>query len=240
LRAAQATLAEGRIAHSLHAYFLRPGDALLPVDLAVETVRDGRAFSSRQVAASQRGKELFRMLASFQLPAATPQYTAAPMPPVPPPEQVTLTYDDFTVQQIGERDWAGDLRPLEIRYVNPPGARGVPVTEPQLMWMRIEEPLADDPGIHQAGLAYLSDATLVDHVMLPHGLRWHDEDFEGTSLDHAMWFHRPARADHWLLFEQTVQATGGGRGLVSGRFFDRAGQLVASCVQEGLMRWRAS
>jgi acyl-CoA thioesterase-2 len=106
------------------------------------------------------------------------------------------------------------------------------------MWMRIGEELADDPALHRAGLVYLSDSTLVDHIVLPHGLRWQDRDFLGTSLDHAMWFQRPARADRWLLYEQRVEATGGGRGLASGRFFDRDGELVAVCAQEGLMRWR--
>jgi acyl-CoA thioesterase-2 len=127
---------------------------------------------------------------------------------------------------------------MDIRYVNPPTApRGQPVTDSQLMWMRIPERLPDEPGVHQAALAYLSDSTLVDNVMLPLGLRWQDDDFEGTSLDHAMWFHRFARADDWLLFEQCVEATGAGRGLASGRFFTESGELVATCIQEGLMRW---
>ena len=240
LRAAQATVGEDRDVHSLHAYFLRPGDAELPVQLSVESVRDGRSFSSRQVTAEQRSKVLFRMLVSFQVPDESPEYARSRMPDVPPPEQVTLTYDDFTLQQMGEAEWHGSQRPIDIRYINPPTTRGEPTTESQLMWMRILDTLPDESGIHRAGLAYMADATVVDHVMLPHGLRWQDEHFDGASLDHAMWFHRPARADDWLLFVQSVESTGGGRGLASGRFFDRSGRLVATCAQEGLMRWRSS
>ena len=238
LAAAQATVADDRQVNSLHGYFLRPGDVDLDVDLHVVEVRDGRSFSSRQVVAQQRGKELFRMLVSYQVPDESPEYMGFVMPEVPPPEEVTYTYEDFTLAQSGDAAWYGADRPMDIRYINPPSAvRGVPVTETQLMWMRIPEALSDAPHVHQAGLAYLSDSTIVDHIMLPLGMRWQDTGLEGTSLDHAMWFHRPARADEWLLFAQTVEATGGGRGLASGRLYSRRGELAATCVQEGLMRW---
>ncbi len=238
LAAAQATVADDRQVNSLHGYFLRPGDVDLDVGLHVVEVRDGRSFSSRQVVAQQRGKELFRMLVSYQVPDESPEYMGFVMPEVPPPEEVTYTYEDFTLAQSGDDAWYGTDRPMDIRYINPPSAvRGVPVTETQLMWMRIPEALSDAPHVHQAGLAYLSDSTIVDHIMLPLGMRWQDTGLEGTSLDHAMWFHRPARADEWLLFAQTVEATGGGRGLASGRLYSRRGELAATCVQEGLMRW---
>ncbi len=238
LAAAQQTVEADRAVHSLHAYFARPGDAHEALDVVVERLRDGRTFSLRDALAEQGGRMLFRLSASFQVPAQTPEYTGRTLPQVPSPEDVTVTYDDFTLAQTGQSDWHGAARPMDIRYVNPPSApRGEPVTEAQLVWVRINEDLPDDPALHQAGLAYLADSTLVDHVMLPLGLRWQDEDFEGVSLDHAMWFHRAARADEWLLFEQTVEVTGGGRGLVSGRFFTWAGELVATCLQEGLMRW---
>lgn len=240
LAAAQATLADGRSVHSLHGYFLRPGDVDLPLQLGVEIVRDGRSYSSRQVHAAQRGKELFRLLASFKVPDESPQYADTAMPEVPPPEAVPYTYDEFTLAQSGADAWAGSARPLDIRYINPPTTpRGEPVTERQLMWMRIDEVLPDSPEIHHAGLAYLSDSTLVDHILLPHGRRWQDAGFEGSSLDHAMWFHQFARADDWLLFAQTVEATSDGRGLASGRFYTRHGDLAATCLQEGLMRWTA-
>lgn len=238
LAAAQTTVADDRRVHSLHGYFLRPGDVDEPSELTVEEVRDGRSFSARQVIARQGGKERFRLLASFQVPTETPTYVGAPMPEVPPPDAVSYTYDDFTLEQTGADAWYGTARPMDIRYINPPTAPpGEPVTEPQLMWMRIASTLGDDEGEHDAALAYLSDSTLVDHVPLPLGRRWQDAGFGGTSLDHAMWYHRRARADAWLLFVQTVEATGGGRGLASGRFYTEDGALVATCAQEGLMRW---
>ncbi|HEX7034296.1 MAG TPA: acyl-CoA thioesterase domain-containing protein [Pseudomonadales bacterium] len=238
LTAALRTVNSDRAVHSLHAYFLRPGNVDEPLDLTVERLRDGRSFSSREVIAEQQGRRLFQMLVSLQVPEPAPEYAGAALPPVPDPESVAVTYDDFTLAQTGADDWHGAARPMEIRYVNPPERpRGEPITEPQLMWMRIAEPLPDDPAVHAAALAYLSDSTLVDTIMLPLGLRWQDADFLGTSLDHAMWWHRPARADEWLLFEQRAEATGGGRGLASGRFFTRDGTLVATCLQEGLMRW---
>ena len=237
LIAADETLSDERCLHSLHAYFLRPGDVSVPIDLEVEAVRDGRGFSSRQVVARQGGKDRFRLSASFHVPEQTPEYARSQMPKAPPPEEVEMTYDDFHLLQTGEDQWPGMQRPMEIRYINPPLERGVPVTEDQLMWVRIKDELPERPALHTAGLAYLSDSAIVDHVMLPHGLRWQDRDFDGASLDHAMWFQRPARADRWLLFVQTPEATGRSRGLASGRFFDRDGRLVATCMQEGLMRW---
>lgn len=238
LAAARATVADDRWVNSLHGYFLRQGDVNSEVQFQVSVLRDGRSFSSRQVVAEQQGREVFRMLASYQVPDACPEYAGSAMPEVPPPEAVPYTYDDFTLAQTGEADWHGSDRPMDIRYINPPTVRGVPVTEPQLMWMRIPEALGDSPHIHEAGLAYLSDSTLVDHVMLPLGRRWQDPDLLGASLDHAMWFHRPARADQWLLFVQTVETTGGGRGLARGSLFTVQGELAATCMQEGLIRFR--
>ncbi|MCH9673787.1 MAG: thioesterase family protein [Gammaproteobacteria bacterium] len=235
--AAEATTTDDRTVHSLHGYFLRPGDVDLPVEYSVESVRDGRSFSSRSVIALQRNKELFRLQASFQVPAETLDYAATQMPDVPPPEAIGMTYERFWLEQSDLAHWPGRKRPMEIRYINPPGARGIPIVEDQLMWMRIRDRLPETPGLHQAGLVYLSDASVADHLMLPHGRRWQDPDFEGASLDHSMWFHRPARADEWLLFAQSVESTGAGRGLASGRFFDQSGSLIATCTQEGLMRW---
>ena len=237
LRAAYATVDPDRDVNSLHAYFLRPGDLELSTDLEVELVRDGRSFSSRQIVARQNGKEVFRMMASFQTPAQTPEYTGVDMPEVPPPEAIDFTYNDFNEHVTGEAIWQGADRPMDILYINAPLERGKPVTEPQLIWLKINDPLADAPGLHRSGIAYLSDSALADHVMLPHGLRWQDPDVGGASLDHSMWFHHHARADEWLLFSQGVEATGHGRGLSRGHFFTREGKLVATCVQEALMRW---
>jgi acyl-CoA thioesterase-2 len=240
LAAAQRTVESERPVHSLHGYFLRPGAADQPLKLSVDRVRDGRSFSARAVTASQQGRELFRLLASFHVPEDGLEYSGPAMPEVPPPESVTFTYGQFThaVRPDYSGVWSGDARAMEVRYINPPTApEGEPVTEDQRMWLRINGPLADDPALHAAALAYLSDSTLVDHVMLPHGYRWQDARLEGASLDHAMWFHRAARADQWLLFDQTVVATAGARGLVTARFYTAGGVLVATCTQEGLMRW---
>jgi acyl-CoA thioesterase II len=239
IAAAFDTIGDDWLINSLHAYFLRPGDVNAPATLAVERVRDGRTFATRQMTISQHGKELFRMLASMQKPAESPVYAKAKAPGVPRPEAVTCTYDEFTLSAANAEEWHGSDRPMEILYINPPNApRGVPVTEDQYTWTRVRGTLRDNPGVHQAGIAYLSDSSLVDHILLPHGLRWQDEGFIGASLDHSMWFHRPARADEWLLFTQSVEATGSGRGLASGRFYDLDGNLVVTCTQEGLMRWK--
>ena len=238
LAAAMSTTDGDRDAHSLHAYFLRPGDVETPVELHVERVRDGRSFSAREVRALQNDRELFRMTASFQVPEAGDDYAGARMPDVPSPESVSLTYNEFSRQNGESDDWDGELRPMDIRYINPPTAgEGEPVVEPQRMWVRIPEDLGDSWPVHFAGLAYLSDSTLIDHVVLPHGRRWQNPALNGASLDHAMWFHHRTRADAWLLFDQHVEATGHGRGFARGRFFDRDGRLVASCSQEGLIRW---
>ena len=238
LSAAQMTVDDERTVNSLHAYFMRPGDSNLSLNIHVERVRDGRAFSSRQISASQRGKELFRMSASLQIPETSLGYASAQMPDVPTPDDTPTDYTTFTIAEVNDPNWHGQHRPIDIRYINPPtAARGEAIVEDQLMWIKVRNQLNDSATLHLAGLAYISDATVIDHVMLPHGLRWHDDNFNGASLDHSMWFHAATRADEWLLFQQHVEATGGGRGLASGRFFDRAGKLIATCVQEGLMRW---
>ena len=240
LVAAQRTVGDDREVHSLHAYFLRAGAIGAALDLEVERVRDGRSFSQRLVRALQQDKEMFRMVLSFHVPEPGQDYARRQMPDVPAPDEITFTYNDFNQQQSPHLDapWEGAARPMDIRYINPPTApEGEPVLEDQRMWMRIAERLGDDQNDHDAGLAYLSDSTLVDHVVLPHGQRWQDPRLNGASLDHAMWFHRRARADQRLLFDQSVEATGGARGLATGRFFDEAGKLIATYAQEGLIRW---
>lgn len=240
--AAQRTLpTDGRSIHSLHAYFLRPGDVDQKTIYNVTVIRDGRTFSVREIQAQQRDKELFRMTASFTPPTVGLSYAARSMHDVPSPEETNYTHDDFSrdMGRSNETQWDGGTRPYEILYINPPNReRGIPVVDDQLMWLRVADDLTPEPVHHEAGLAYLSDSTLIDHVLLPHGMRWQDQNFDGTSLDHVMWFHQKTRADQWLLFEQSVEWTGSGRGLASGRFYDQDGQLVASCAQEGLMRWR--
>jgi acyl-CoA thioesterase-2 len=238
LAAASSTIDQDRDVHSLHAYFLRPGDVELPIELEVERLRDGRSFSARVVRAVQQDKELFRMMASFHVPEPGDDYAGARIPDAPAPETVPLTYNAFSRANGEGPDWDGESRPMDIRYINPPTAPpGQPVLEPQRMWVRIRDALGEAWSTHYAALAYLSDSTLIDHVVLPHGRRWQDPALNGASLDHAMWFHHRARADTWLLFDQHVVATGHGRGFAQGLLFDRSGRLVASCAQEGLIRW---
>ncbi len=163
------------------------------------------------------------------------------MPEAPPPEAITTTYAQFMLEGAAAAGhWSGADRPMEIRYINPPAEpQGIPVLDPQLTWMRIDDPDLDaSPRSHYAGLADLADSTLIDRVVLPLGRRYRDPDLDSASPDHAMWFHGVPRAHDWHRFGQGVEATGGRRGLAPGRIFDRAGTLVATCMQEGTIRWR--
>ncbi|MAK25403.1 MAG: acyl-CoA thioesterase II [Acidimicrobiaceae bacterium] len=240
LRAAQFTIDSDRFVHSSHSYFLRPGDVELETEMEVETIRDGKSFSARQVVAYQAGKELFRCILSFQVPEVGLEWSPPTRFDVPQPGDDLVSYYQFWESQSPDLEgpWHGRDRPMDILYINPPdGPEGFPITEPQLMWMRVNEPLGRDRQLHESALAYLADATLIDHVLLPHGYRWQDDRLSGASLDHSMWFHRQPDAGDWLLYEQKVETTGAARGLGSGRFFDRGGNLIATCVQEGLIRW---
>jgi acyl-CoA thioesterase-2 len=207
----------------------------------VERIRDGRSFSVRQVVASQAGLEVFRMALSFHIPEDGVDFHGSSLPEdVPAPDGIGLDYVAFTedIRPATDGPWPGAARPMDVRYINPPAhSDASAITDSQKMWMRISEPLPDDRVIHDCALLYLSDATLVDHVWLPHGRRWQDGRAIGASLDHTMWFHRPVRADEWVLFDQQVENTGSTRGLAIGRFYTENEGLVATCGQEGLMRW---
>ncbi|MCY4095834.1 MAG: thioesterase family protein [Gammaproteobacteria bacterium] len=240
LAASQSTTDANRSVHSLHCYFLRPGDTSEQVEYAVTRIRDGRSFSHRQVIATQNGKEVFHMVCSYAVVSASPTYVGEKAPHVPPPQEIDYTYADFCRDQMPDPDYIRDVknRPFEIKYINPPHRREPSSsTENQLMWMKLNCDVSENPHIHDAGIAYLSDSTLIDHITLPHGKRWQDSDFDGTSLDHAMWFHQTVRADEWLLFDQKVEWTGDGRGVASGRIYTENGALAATCMQEGLMRF---
>jgi acyl-CoA thioesterase-2 len=250
LLAATSSVADGtgdaaQRAHSLHAYFLRAGDIAEPIEYRVSTVRDGRAFAVREVRALQHGREAFRLVASFHTPEDGPEHTPSrpDIADLPGPDDGLPSYHDWVVEsydaaRVEDRTRAA-ARPttLDVRYVDaPPPRPDGPVATPQRMWARSSTPLGDSPGLHEAALAYLSDETLIDQAMLPHGRRWSDAELEAASLDHAMWFCRPARADEWLLFEQTVVSTAGARAQVRGDLYRRDGTLVATACQEGLVR----
>lgn len=243
IAAAQHTVTGGKQIHSLHAYFVRGGDVNRSTEYEVEAVRDGRSFGLRSVVARQDGEEVYRMTASFHVPEPGFDFQAAPdldmqALPAPHPSQPDYVAFGRLHPDFDAESWDGARRPMDIRYINPPDQPGSePVLEPQLMWIRVPDPLPAEQGVHAAALAYLADSTLIDHCLLPHGLRWFDKGVNGASLDHAMWFHRPVRADEWLLYDQRVDSTSAGRGSATGRFYDRSGCLVASCTQEGLIRW---
>ena len=236
LMAAARTVESGSV-HSLHAYFLRPGDPTVPILYEVDRIRDGRSFTTRRVVAIQHGRAIFNLAASFHDEEHGLEH-AFPMPEVPDPESLP----DFKsrmapyAEQMGE--WFHRPRPIDIRHVDwsPPGA-AEPAAPYANVWVRADGELPDDPILHTCILTYLSDMTLLDTTLLPHGRGgWAAGGLMMASLDHAMWFHRPFRADQWLLYSQDTPSTSGARGLARGLIYTHDGQLAVSVVQEGLIR----
>jgi acyl-CoA thioesterase II len=238
LVAAGRTVPADRPVHSLHAYFIRPGDPAVPIVYTVDRLRDGRSFTTRRVSAIQHGRPIFAMSASFQRPEPGPEH-ADSMPDVPPPEAVERNGDRLA-RILGEVPPQLDRSPFDLRSIGPlsveaeldPALR----TTRNLVWLRVDGDLPDDPLLHVCLMTYASDMTLLDTVLLGHGLSWLDGRTTGASLDHAMWFHREFRADRWLLYAQDSPFAGGARGLARGEVFTASGQLVVSVVQEGLIR----
>jgi acyl-CoA thioesterase-2 len=227
-----------RAVHSLHAYFLRPGDPTVPILYEVDRLRDGRSFTTRRVVAIQHGKAIFNLSASFQVHEEGVDHQAS-MPDVPAPETLPTFEARFApiADQLG--DWYTRPRPIEIRHITEPTRLTAParLAPTQQVWMRAHGRLPDDALLHDCVVAYASDMTLLDTTHRPHGLMF--EPASMASLDHAMWFHRPFRADEWLLYDQYSPSASGARGLATGRIFSRDGRLVVSVVQEGLIRIHA-
>jgi acyl-CoA thioesterase-2 len=226
LVAAGRTVPADRPVHSLQSYFIRPGDPAVPIVYLVDRVRDGRSFTTRRVSAVQHGEAIFTLSASFHHPEPGPEH-ADPMPEVPPPEMVERMWEDSPI----------DLRsvgPMSAEAARDPSLR----TTRNLIWLRVDGDLPDDPLLHVCLMTYASDMTLLDSVLTGHGLSWLDGRTSGASLDHAMWFHRPFRADRWLLYAQESPVAYGARGLARGQVFTAAGELVVSVMQEGLVRIR--
>ncbi|RIL06305.1 MAG: acyl-CoA thioesterase II [Proteobacteria bacterium] len=244
--AAQSLVAAGRtvrdlLAHSLHGYFLRPGDPAVPVVFTVDRIRDGKSFVTRHVVARQRGKAIFNMSVSFQEPERGYEHQM-PMPDAPDPESLPtraeLVKRHFDAIPESDRQWVAQPRPVDVRHVRLPtffgGAAG---PGPTLVWMRVPRPLSGaDAALHQRLLAYMSDLTLLDNIVLPHGRNGRLGPVMVASLDHAVWFHRPPRVDHWLLYVQDSPTAAGARGFARGTLFAQDGTLVASVAQEGLLR----
>jgi len=238
LVAAGRTVPSDRPVHSLHAYFLRPGDPSIPIVYEVDRIRDGRSFTTRRVVGVQHGKAIFNLAASFQLVEQGLEHTTA-MPDVPEPEGLE-TLSVRMQPYAGELNgWYSRPRPIDVRYVGDPPriAKDTGRREPRSrVWMRADGTLPDDPLLHVCAVTFASDMTLLDSTLLVHGRAWGTGDVAGASLDHAMWFHRPFRADQWWLYDQESPWTGGSRGLSRGSIYTRDGQLAVSVVQEGLLR----
>jgi acyl-CoA thioesterase II len=239
LVAAGRTVPADRAVHSLHAYFIRPGDPAVPLVYMVDRVRDGHSFTTRRVAAVQHGRTIFTLSASFHRPEPGLVH-AMPMPDVPPPEDLEPNVARLE-RALGVslppqvKDSPIDLRSagaLSIEAQRDPSLR----TAHNFVWLRVNGELPDDPLLHVCLMTYASDLTLLDTVLLEHGVSWYDGQTSGASLDHAMWFHRPFRADQWLLYAQESPIAYGARGLARGEVFTAGGDLVVSVVQEGLIR----
>jgi acyl-CoA thioesterase-2 len=227
----------GRLVHSLHAYFLRPGDPLVPILYDVDRIRDGRSFSTRRVVAIQHGKVIFNLQASFHDQEPGPSHQL-PMPDgLRRPEDLPDFKERMApyAEELG--DWYERPRPIDVRYEDdgPLGRRGRSATG-QRVWMRADGTLPDDPVLHACVVTYASDMTLLDTTILPFGMGFDSPGIQMASLDHAMWFHRPFRADEWLLYDQTAMSTSAARGLAGGAIFTADGRLAVSVVQEGLTR----
>ncbi|MCV2884133.1 thioesterase family protein [Aestuariibacter sp. AA17] len=240
LAAAQRTIPEGRISHSFHSYFLLPGDANKPVVYDVENVRDGRTFSTRRIKAIQNGKNIFYMTASFQLPEEGLSHQYADMPDVPKPEDVKpdIKFYEDCIDQLSERmrEALSYHRPLDIRSVNAGDPLKPEISEPErCVWMKANESFANIH-LNQAALAYASDYHFLATSLQPHGISVRNRNLRMATIDHAMWFHHPIKFDEWLLYKTVSPFSGGARGLVRGQFFNQKGLLVATTMQEGLMR----
>jgi acyl-CoA thioesterase-2 len=246
--AGQALVAAGRTVdperrvHSLHAYFLRPGDPLVPIVYEVDRIRDGRSFTTRRVVAIQHGKAIFNLQSSFQVQESGPEHQY-PMPEAPDPDSLPTIRQ--RLEPYADRfppaflEWIRRDRPIDMRspqlprWLDPdPGVR-----EPeQLVWIRADGSLPDDPLLHACVVVYASDLTLLDTAVMAHARSWDDDRFMMASLDHAMWFHRPFRADEWLLYHQRSPSAYGARGLAEGFIYRRDGALTTMVIQEGLIR----
>ena len=255
LQAAQASIADGKRAHSLHAYFLRGGREGAPIEYRIQRDFDGRSFANRRVVASQEDEHgmpvpILNLTASFQLPEEGLSHVDSPMPAVPGPDDLRSDMEQRRELAAHWGDKLGEAqrrlmlrpRPIEMRTCDRLHWMSREPREPRAhSWFRVVAPItgeADTPELHRAIITYASDYTLLGTSALPHGLSWMRNELVGASLDHALWFHRDCRADEWLLYATDAPWSGGGRGFNRGRIFNAAGELVASVAQEGMMRKR--
>ncbi|MEZ5840378.1 MAG: acyl-CoA thioesterase II [Hyphomicrobiales bacterium] len=240
---AAARTVEGREIHSLHGYFLRPGDPKVPIIYEVDRIRDGKSFTTRRVVGIQHGQAIFSMGASFQIPEEGLEHQFE-MPDVPGPETLPSEADikkmfmhmvPEQVRRYWERERPIEFRPIDLLQRYSSREKRPPY---QNVWFKATGPLPDDPRVHQCVLAYASDMTLLDTSLIAHGRTVFDKDMQLASLDHALWYYRPFRADEWLLYVQDSPISGGARSFNRGSIFTRDGKLVATVAQEGLIRER--
>ncbi|MFN8076038.1 MAG: acyl-CoA thioesterase II [Kineosporiaceae bacterium] len=236
LIAAGRTVDGDRAVHSMHAYFLRPGDPAKPITFAVERLRDGRSFSARRTHALQDGVPILSMISSFQVPSAGLEHQT-PMPEVPAPEDLPSP-EEWTAGMTHPARATQVGRPVDIRHVDGPLLldAGPQRTAKQAVWLRSAAPLPHEPALHAAVLAFASDYTMLEPLLRRHRVAWVDPRLKVASLDHAMWWHRPARADEWLLYVQDSPSAQGARGLGTALLYRRDGALVATVAQEGMIR----
>jgi len=234
--AAQATI-EDRVIHSVHGYFLRPGDTSVPITFGVERIHDGRSFAARRTQAYQNGVPIFSMIASFQTPDEGIEHQDEFPADVPAPETLPSAAEVLSgIDHPVARAWAE--RSVDLRHVEGPvfvSVQGERVAR-QAVWFRVNGALPDDPALHRAVLAYASDLSILEPIMRRHDVAWGTPGVKSASLDHAMWWHRDGRADDWILYTQESPSAQGGRGLAFGRMFSRDGRLLATVAQEGMLR----
>lgn len=243
--AAQALVAASRSAdpefelHSLHSYFLRPGDTAVPIIYRVERIRDGRSFETRRVVAMQHGREIYSQTSNFQKPEDGFEHSDLPPEVGDPEEGLSLADLAAARSEADMRQWQQEWAGLDIRHMGMSG-RGIDV-DPAVpaqarLWVRVDGALPDDPVLQKAAFTYASDLTLIGASLVPHGIHIDSPKLLPASLDHTIWFHRPLRADHWWLYDQTSPSASGGRGLSLARVFAADGTLAATVAQEGLIR----
>ncbi|MBT8160269.1 MULTISPECIES: acyl-CoA thioesterase II [Arthrobacter] len=238
LVAGMRTVDQDRTVHSMHGYFLRPGDANQPITFSVERLRDGRSFSARRVHAYQEGQPILSMIASFQASADGVEHQAAMPEGIPDPESLPSTAELLRKFDHPLARHMSFERPFDVRHVDPALYVQAPKehTATNAVWMKTFGPMPDEPNLHLAALAYASDYTILESVLRNNGLSWMTPGMSVASLDHAMWWHRPVRVDEWLLYVQESPSAQGARGLATGKIFSRDGQHVATVAQEGMIR----
>jgi len=238
LTAAQRTTDDSRPVHSLHAYFLRPGDIEQPIKFSVEILRDGKSFSARRVHAIQNDVPIFSMIASFQEPANGLEHTSDFPKGVPGPEELPSAADLLGEIAHPTAEYWSKARPFDLRHVSEPLYLKPPKERVanQMVWFRALSEMPADSTTNSSALAYASDYSILESILKRHGITWAHPGLSSASLDHAMWFHKPTRVDQWHLYVQESPSAQGGRGLSIGKIYSQSGDLVATCAQEGMVR----